>query len=233
MKTYPGADLMRELLTPAQKPGKAILDSASDEGSNVAGDYAMADIRMKAGATLMQWAATEPDDLGEGETLADRLLAMTVGIVDADKDGELDEDEQAVAEAALSAMWDFMVAKGCSEDDCDALLNQWDADAAARCKDLLSEAAGSDEDLDAFAFDADAEAAVFDSAGEMVLDAVYKKKVVVRGGKKVRINKRISGRVRLSAKQKIAVRKMLRKSHSASATLRRMKSVRVRKAAGL
>lgn len=66
-----------------------------------------------------------------------------------------------------------------------------------------------------------------------VFDATYKKKLVVRRGKKVRINKRVSGHVRLSAKQKIAVRKMLRKSHSAVAKIRRSKSVKVRKRAGL
>lgn len=66
-----------------------------------------------------------------------------------------------------------------------------------------------------------------------VLDAVYKKKVVVRRGKKIRVNKRISGTVRLSAKQKMAVKKMLRKSHSAGAQMRRAKSMKVRARAGL
>lgn len=66
-----------------------------------------------------------------------------------------------------------------------------------------------------------------------VLDATYKKKTVVRKGRKVRINKRVSGTVRLTAKQKIAVRKMLRKSHSAVAQVRRAKSMRVRTRSGL
>ena len=66
-----------------------------------------------------------------------------------------------------------------------------------------------------------------------VFDATYKKKIVVRRGKKVRINKRVSGMVRLNAKQKIAVKKMLRKSHSAVAQVRRAKSMKIRKRAGL
>lgn len=65
------------------------------------------------------------------------------------------------------------------------------------------------------------------------LDAVYKKKIVIRRGKKVRINKRVSGTVRLTAKQKVAVRKMLRKTHSAVAQMRRAKSMRVRQCSGL
>jgi hypothetical protein len=70
-------------------------------------------------------------------------------------------------------------------------------------------------------------------ADPATLDAVYKKKIVIRRGKKVRINKRVSGTVRLTAKQKVAVRKMLRKTHSAVAQMRRSKSMRVRRRAGL
>jgi hypothetical protein len=66
-----------------------------------------------------------------------------------------------------------------------------------------------------------------------LLDAVYKKKIVIRRGKKVRINKRVSGTVRLTAKQKVAVKKMLRKSHSAVAQMRRAKSRKVRQRSGL
>ena len=65
------------------------------------------------------------------------------------------------------------------------------------------------------------------------LDAVYKKKLVVRNGKKVRINKRVSGTVRLSAKQKVAIKKARLKSHNARAMLKRAKSMRKRKQMGL
>ena len=68
---------------------------------------------------------------------------------------------------------------------------------------------------------------------EPAFDAVYKKKLVIRGGKKVRINKRVSGTVRLTAKQKMAIRKAQRKAHSASALMRRMKSMRIRRRTGL
>jgi len=83
----------------------------------------------------------------------------------------------------------------------------------------------TDAKIREFAQKAGAEAKVF--------DATYKKKIVVRRGKKVRINKRVSGTVRLNAKQKMAVKKMLRKSHSAVAQMRRAKSVKVRKRSGL
>lgn len=233
MKNYPGADLMRSLLTPAAKPGKVVLDSATPEGGAIgAADYVIADLRMKVVAALAQWAETPADELAEGESMADRLLALVVGIIDADKDGEITEEEQAVADMLLNAAWEYLASKGVSEADCDALLNEWDVDAANRVKDLLAEG-GDATDLDDFAFDEDAESPVFDSTGAVVMDAVYKKRMVVRGGRKMRVNKRISGVVRLSAKQKIAVRKMHRKSHSAAAMLHRMKSMRLRKASGL
>jgi hypothetical protein len=230
--------MMRNLLT---RKAKVVLDSTADEGEegSAAADYASADIRMKAASILQEFAGTSSDDLADGESLADRLMMLVVGVIDADKDGEITDEEQAVADALLEAMWDYLADKGVSDEDCNALLNDWDADAAARVRDLLAESGVAGEgdealdDLDAFAFDTDAEQSVFDSAGNLVLDAVYKKKVVVRGGRKIRINKRISGHVRLSAKQKVAVRKMIRKSHSAAAMMRRMKSMRIRQRAGL
>jgi hypothetical protein len=83
--------------------------------------------------------------------------------------------------------------------------------------------------VDSFVFDADSSEAVMDS----VLDAVYKKKIVIRQGKKMRINKRVSGHVRLSAGQKVAIRKAGMKSRSAGARVRRMKSMKIRNRAGL
>lgn len=238
MNNHPLAGLMQKLMTPVARPAPvkpgapavAIFDGVDDEAPGDAASYAQADMRLKAAGAIHQWAETTADDLAEGESMADRLLALVVGIVDADKDGEISDDEAELCDFILNAMWDYLAAKGVSEDDCSALLNDWDATAAERIIDLLASAlpSGDEEtadDMDAFAFDADSDTALF--------DAVYKKKIAVRGGKKVRINKRVSGNVRLSAKQKISIRKMLRKSHSAVATMRRAKSVRVRSKAGL
>lgn len=213
------------------EPAKAIMDGVDDTPApQGAAAYAAADLKLKSVAVIHQWAETSTDDLAAGETMADRLLALVVGVADADKDGEITDDEQAVCDTVLENAWDYLSAKGVSEEDCDALLNEFDAGAAERVYDLIVAALPNGEEasaaeMDAFAFDDESDSAVF--------DAVYKKKVVVRAGKKVRINKRVSGHVRLSAKQKISIRKMLRKSHSAAATLHRMKSNRVRKASGL
>lgn len=126
---------------------------------------------------------------------------------------------------AANAAWDYLDSKGIPEDDISALLNDFDADAADRVQELLAErlpdGEEADAELDSFVFG--------DGSDEAVMDAVYKKRLVVRGGKKMRVNKRISGTVRLTSKQKMAVRKMLRKSHSAGAQMRRAKSMRIRK----
>lgn len=215
--------------TAALENGAPVFDSASDPGAN----YSDTDVALKALAAAHEWAETS--DLDEGEGYADRLVALIVGIADVDVDGELDDDEADVAEIAINVVWDYLAGKGASEEDLSSLLNDWDEEAAVRVHELLvSKLPDGDEEtadeMDSFVFGDGSDESALDSA---VLDATYKKKIVVRKGKKVRINKRVAGRVRLSPKQKLAVRKMLRKSHGAKATMRRAKSVRVRKQMGL
>lgn len=220
-----------ELLRGAMKRRDAAktLDSAG-EAPELAGadNYTIADITMSAVSAVQQWAET--DDLDDGESYADRLMALVVGIADANKDGDITEDEQGVLEVALNAAWDYLVKCGATEEDAGALLNDWDDEAADRVRDLVASVLpeGDDEasaDIDNFVFS--------DSDQEPALDAVYKMKMAVRKGKKMRIRKRISGTVRLSAKQKLAIRKARMKSHSAGAMMRRMKSMRMRRKMGI
>lgn len=208
----------------------AALDSAqAGYGLGGAGEFAMRDIAMAAAAAVQQWAET--DDLDEGETYADRLLAMMVGIADADHDGEIGEDEQELVNIALESAWDYLADMGVSEEDADALLNTWDAEAAERVRDLVASMLpeGDDaayESIEKFAF-GDKESL------EPAFDAAYRNIMAVRGGKKVRIKQRVGGTVRLSAKQKVAIRKMQMKSHSAGAQMRRLKSMRARAKMGI
>jgi hypothetical protein len=58
-------------------------------------------------------------------------------------------------------------------------------------------------------------------------------KMAIRNGKKMRIRKRVSGTVRLSAAQKVGLRKARMKSHSATARMRRAKSMKIRRKSGL
>jgi len=207
---------------------RAALDSAQEEAANPAAAFEEIAARMDAVAAVQEWIGDK--ELDENETAADRLLALMVGIADSNQDGELDDDEQEVIATALEAAWDYLATLGVAEDDLDLLLNEWDPDAAVRVQDLLASAGEADADqqdadLDDFVFGPDAQEAVF--------DATYRKKMVVRNGKKVRINKRVSGSVRLTGKQKLAIRKAQMKARSAGAKMRRMKSMRKRQKLGL
>ena len=220
LRATPQTQKKRVVLDDCGEPSHAMTLDAADSMSA----HAATDIALRAAATLQQWAET--DDLEDGEGYADRLYAMFVGIADANKDGEITDDEADVVMAALNAGYDYLTEHGVTEEDADALLNDWDNDVADRVRELLAgklpdgeDAEG--EDLDNFVFSAE--------DNEAILDAVYKKTFAIRKGKKVRINKRISGTVRLSAKQKVAIRKAQMKSHSAGAMMRRMKSMRLRR----
>jgi len=206
-------DFIRGLAKPTAAP---TLDDATviDEDAQ---NYALTNIAINVAAAIQEWAATDDSDLDDGETLATRLLGLLIGLSNPDVDDEeLTGDEQDTMDLALEAAWDYLTNKGVSDDDASALLNDWDNDAAIRIRDLAS-ATLSDvdpvEDIDGFAFD---------SAG--TFDAVYRMKSVIRDGKKTRVNKRVSGKVKLTAKQKLALRKASKKAHTAAATMKRVKS---------
>ena len=171
----------------------------------------------------------ETDDLDEGETLADRLKGMFIGVIDGDKDGELSDDEQTIAEALLDAGADYLTSKGVSDEDACALLDDWDSDAADRVLDFLAgsmpDGDAANEELNGFVFDEQAQEALF--------DAVYKKKTVIRNGRKVLKNVRISGTVRLSAKVKANLKRMQLKAQTAQAKFRRARSNHTRLKMGL
>lgn len=113
-------------------------------------------------------------------------------------------------------------------------------EAAARVGKGLAEEMNSieadDDDLIAtFSLGEDAilESAASNPAWKGVLEATYKRRKVIRDGKVQVVNKRISGKVRLSSAQKASVKKMLRKAHSATANLHRKKSMKKREKMGL
>lgn len=241
---HPASQALKSLGAFSKPKADKVLDACDDKDGDKAMDaasagaeFALADIRASVAATLQTWAVTPTDGLDEGETLSARLDAMLIGIADSNKDGEISEDEANLIDVAYNAAWDYLVAKSVPEDDISALLNDGDEEAGLRVAELLSSEIpeGTDAelaDIDGFAFDADSQESVFDSALAS-LDAVYKKAWAVRAGKKVRINKRVSGTVRLSGKQKVAIKKALLKTHSAAARVSRMKSLRKRAAMGL
>lgn len=187
-------------------------------------------LRLEVAAAIAAWSET--DDLDDDETLVERFDSIMVGIIDTDKNGELDDDELAILDIAYNIAAEILLDKGANEEDISLMLNEGDETAAENVHELVINvgADGEDAELDeinaaAFEFDEDSDAAV--------LDATYKRKIAIRNGKKTIIRKRISGRVRLSAKQKMAIKKMQRKAHSGKARMKRLKSLKRRKAMGL
>lgn len=202
--------------------------SYSAEGDMEAAE--LSSLRIDTAAAVAAWTETSTEDLETGETLCDRFDALLVGIVDADKDGELDQNELDVLDIVYNIAAEIFISKGASEDDVDAMLNDGDDTATDSIHELLVNTGvdGEDaelEEINGFAFDSESDASV--------MDATYKRKVAIRNGKKTIIRKRISGRVRLSAKQKVAIRKAQRKAHSGAARMKRLKSLRKRKNMGL
>lgn len=192
----------------------------------------LAILKVDIGGLVAAWAETDEDELDAGETLADRFDAMMIGLVDADKNGKLSDDELSVLDIAYNVAYDVLTSRGASHDDVIALINEADEIASENIHELLINTSADGEEAElaainaaAFEFDEDSDSAV--------MDATYKRAVAIRNGKKVIVRKRIAGTVRLSAKQKAAIKKMQRKAHSGSARAKRLKSLKRRQAMNL
>lgn len=213
------------------KPSQtATMDNVGFAALDAASTYELTNLRLSVASSVATWAETAEGELDEGETLADRMDGLLVGVCDADKDGDLNDEELSVLDTLYVLLDEYLSAQGADDEDIDALINGGDEAAAERIHELMAGILPSGEEaeidgINAFAFDADSDAAV--------MDAAYRKRVAVRNGRKVVVRKRISGRVRLSAKQKMAVLKMHRKAHSGMARMKRAKSMRRRASMGL
>ncbi|MBQ9601976.1 MAG: hypothetical protein IJR46_08225 [Neisseriaceae bacterium] len=223
-------DTLRVEKNATKAPVTATFDGLDFSAENDMTAAETANLRLEVAGVIAAWAET--DDLDDDESIVERFDAMMIGIVDADKNGDLDDDELAVLDIAYNIAAEIFTAKGASDEDIDAMLNDGDSDAGENIHELIinTGADGEDEELNeinatAFDFDEDSDSAV--------LDATYKRKIAIRNGKKTIIRKRIAGRVRLTAKQKMAIKKMHRKSHSGKARMKRLKSLKRRKAMGL
>jgi len=204
------------------------VDDGQGGGDDVPDIVYSEDMRLDATRVIREWSET--DDLGPDEGYGQRLLALIVGTA-AHSDNDLTEDEVEYAGMVAELTADYLEDKGIPEDDIDALFNDgnFDDEVAERVHEALLDKLPQGED------------AMLDDAGRFVdgaddanmLDATYRKVIAVRKGKKVRMNKRIAGTVRLTSAQKGAVRKMQRKAFSGGAKIKRAKSMRLRRKMGL
>lgn len=228
-------NFIRELVKNNQQAKKTVKAHATFDGLSYSAETDMeaaevARLRIEVASTIAAWTEVDDDDLDTDETLCNRFDAMMVGLVDADKDGDLDDDELNVLDIAYNVAAEIFAEKGADDSDIDAMINDGDDEATEAIHELLinTGADGEDaelEEINGFAFDSDSDAAV--------MDATYKRRIAIRNGKKTIIRKRIAGRVRLTAKQRMAIRKAQRKAHSGKARMKRLKSMRKRKNMGL
>ncbi len=225
------------IASPAAAP--VTLDSgAGDPGQTSAdSDYVSQNVAVMTGAAIVEWLETMPEELGvgvdgaAGETFADRLYAMLVGIADEDQSGDLSPDETEVLNMAMATAADFLSSYGVSDDDITALLENGDEGAATRVRTLLASVMPSDDDgmaaVDDFVFGPESEESTFDSGS-----GPTRKVTVFRDGQKTVANRRV-GAVHLSAAQKAGLKKARVRSNSAAAQMKRARSMRARRKAGM
>lgn len=213
------------LVEPPKVPGNMLDDTNKGEGEDEGegpGFVITDEMRQEAAGIVAEWADSE---LEKGEGYADRLYALIVGAAGAGEDEDLTDDEAEYAAILAELVGDFLEGKKIPEDDVDTLLggDLEDNDVAARIHDALLDSMpqGDEAMMD------DTEKFVLGESDDAMLDATYKKVMAIRKGKKVRIKKRIAGKVRLTAAQKGAVRKMQRKANSGAAKMKRARSMRM------
>ncbi len=183
------------------------------------------DLDITASSIVQEWVET--DDLEPGEGMADRLLALMVGAL---PEGEFVSDISDEAADDLMVLGDavgnVLASLGVSDDDITGLIDDYDNDVADRVVELVAGSLEDGADPVSFVMGDGSDEAAFDSA-------VYRVKLAIRGGKKTRVRKRVSGTVILNAAQKTAVRKMQIKSRTSLAKARRARSMRARQRMGI
>lgn len=225
----------------ANRGADVILDNADEDApDNRLALYQEQVVAIEALNYFTEWCETKEDELEDGEGFGDCLLGLMVAVADDNQDGELDDDEQELVTIGLNAVYDYMISKGVSEENAASLLDDFDNDLARNIHQFIlgKLPQGEDEmqdEMDALIFSTEENEPMLDSAisMEIITDAAYRKVFAIRNGKKLRINKRISGKVRLSAKQRQAIRKAQRRANTGAAKMRRLKSFRMRRRAGL
>lgn len=173
--------------------------------------------RANAMATVLTW-------IEEGDFSFEALDGIVQGLADIDKDG--DDDETEYYRDILSDVADAMIMLGASEAATTAFLEE--GSGGESLGGLLKERMDSN-DLD----DYELVGRFSDSVRhDTAMDAVYRKKRVVRNGV-VKIVKRALTRVVLSAAQKAGLRKARKKANTGMAKMRRKRSIKARQKRGL
>ena len=177
----------------------------------------------------------------DGNFSYQNLDEYIIGIADLDGDFEISDAEEAYYNEVWREVPDALLTLGASVEDVAKFVNDEDDKSAAivgkAADTLVNELEADDDEIIAgFAL---GQEAVLENAGtdpdgrHMILEATYKKMKAVRDGKVQLVNKRVSGKMRLSAAQKAGLRKARMTAHTAGANLARKKSMKVREQHGV
>ena len=144
-------DLINDIQAAAEKtPPKqsAVFDGVVHDATDDESAFALTQARIEAAAAVNTWIETDDGDLDDGETLADRLDSLLIGTLDADKDGDITDEEADALAIVYDAAAEYLLNQGVSEDDTAALLSDADTDAAERVKELLINVAPDGEEAE-------------------------------------------------------------------------------------
>lgn len=241
-----------------QEAEKAMLDSAAGQAAGKIENGAL-DIAALNGdlqqtrlvALFIVWTLVDAiieGELDEEELPTDLLEALIAGFAgDEDESGEIELDDVA-HDVFVANIKDAFETMGVDVDTVEAIFGDDIAEAEealqAAAEIVIENTPTNDEDIQAlvnqFAYgEADSEDGEFFDAltvGKKTIKTgkvgkvVYKAVKAIRNGKLKIVNKRISGKVKLSAKQRSALRKASRKASTGSAVRKRVRSARKHKA---
>lgn len=212
-------------------------------------------------ALMMSAMVSESDETEEDEDtllpseILDDLMLSVFAEDDEDEDDEIDATVKAVLSAHISdALSTLGVSDDVIEDMFDADIDVADAAIESASETIIENLPDDGDDFNAFAEafayaleeDAGEDDEQFDAIGGKKLRAgkksvkkvngktiVYKAIKAIRNGKKVVINERIGGKIKLSAGQKAALRKARRKATTGSALRKQVKSLKKGRRMGL
>jgi hypothetical protein len=204
-----------DYLSPPQE--KLIFESSTGEKAD---EFASMQTRAQAMSCVLVW-------IENGDYTYEALDGLVLGIADIDGDEQIGEEEEGLYNDILATVGDAFVSLGASPENVNAFIENEDDAAGLKLGDFLS------KKLDDVDDDDDDIVTAFATSGNEILEAAYKRVKVVRDGKVVFKRKRIGGKVRLSAKQRIALKKARRRAHTGAAKKAMRKAMKIRKSRGL
>ena len=195
--------------------GDFLFESAPSDSSKM-DDFGEKQLRASAMSIALAWV----EDANFSFPAID---ALVIGMSDLDEDGEVSEEEEDFYNELLWSLGDALVALGGNKGQVETFIDKEDDDAGAKLGAFLKKKLDETEDDDADIIGR------FVIKGDMVFEATKK---VIRNGKVVLIRKPVRKK-RLSAAQRMGLKKARRKSNTGAARLARKKSMRLRKQRGI